>query len=287
MKRLRLMLIMICFAFIGIILIVACKQNSPNQVESGHDQIKVILPELGVFQFGQHEAFIQMPNDYNPNTTYPIILFFHGRGGNANWFLRAKKGDLNLFLSKTRQRGYIFVAPDYGSDSWMNAHAENLTLELLDFLNKNLSLNPKRLYVMGGSMGGGATLTFAARHAEKVSAACDIFGVTDFIRFYNDGNYNQSIASAFGGSPEQCPEVYRQRSAVYNIDSLKTVPLLIIHGDKDTTVPLWNSQILYDKLKSTNALVELIIVPDIAHTYKILSGQEDIILDFFETEKVK
>ena len=237
------------------------------------------FPSEGMFQFGEHEAFIQMPDHYNPDKVYPLILFFHGRGGDAHQILL---DDFKLFLSKARQRGYILVAPSCGSDSWMNIQAETLSVDLLKFLNSHLSLDQNKLYVMGMSMGGGAALTFTAHHSKKVSAVCDLIGVTDFIRFYKEGNYNQSIAGAFGDSPDQCPQMYRQRSAVYNIQQLKTVPILIIHGDQDRVVPLWNSQILYNKLKSANAKVELIIVPGMEHKTKIISGQEDRILDFFE-----
>ena len=237
------------------------------------------LPDRGMFQFGEHEAFIQLPDHYSADKAYPLILFFHGRGADARQILL---DDFKLFLSKARQRGYILVAPSCGSDSWMNIQAETLSVHLLKFLNSHLSLDQNKLYVMGMSMGGGAALTFTAHHSKKVSAVCDLIGVTDFIRFYKEGNYNQSIAGAFGGNPDQCPQMYRQRSAVYNIKRLKTVPTLIIHGDQDRVVPLWNSQIIYDKLKSANAKVELIIVPGMGHETKIISGQEDRILDFFE-----
>jgi dipeptidyl aminopeptidase/acylaminoacyl peptidase len=250
------------------------------------NQAVINLPSYGMFQFGENEAFIQIPDDYDPDKAYPLILFFHGRGGDATWFLD-KTCELKPFLIEARRRGYIFAAPSYGTDSWMNTQAEILTLELIEFLHQQLSLDSKQLFLLGNSMGGGATLTFTARHAEKVTAACDVYGISDFVRFYNESNYKKSISDAFGGSPEQFPEVYRQRSGVYNIEQLKSVPLLILHGDSDRIVPLWHSEILYDKLKAVNAQVELILVPGIGHNKKIFYGQENRILDFFETARSK
>ena len=250
------------------------------------DKAVINLPSYGMFQFGENEAFIQIPDDYDSDKAYPLILFFHGRGGDATWFLE-ETCELKSFLMEARRRGYIFTAPSYGTDSWMNAQAEILTLELIEFLSQQLSLDSKRLYLFGNSMGGGATLTFTARHAEKVAAACDIYGISDFVRFYNESNYKKSISDAFGGSPSQYPEVYRQRSGVYNIEQLKSVPLLILHGDRDGIVPLSHSEILYDKLKAANAQVELIVVPGIGHNKKIICGQENRILDFFETASSK
>jgi dipeptidyl aminopeptidase/acylaminoacyl peptidase len=134
---------------------------------------------------------------------------------------------------------------------------------------------------MGVSMGGGGALTFSLRHPDKVTAVCDIMGVTDFVRFYEEGHYQNSISPAFGGSPEEKPDVYRQRSAIRNIDVLKKLPLLILHGADDTLVPLWNSETLYEKLRQAGGKVEFLKVPHIAHDNGIIAGLEDKVLDFF------
>ena len=41
------------------------------------------LPEFGIFKFGKHFGYVQVPEDYKRENKYPFILFFHGRGGTS------------------------------------------------------------------------------------------------------------------------------------------------------------------------------------------------------------
>jgi len=239
------------------------------------------LPMNGLFRFGAHTGWIMTPPNYDPGKKYPFILHFHGRGGSAERS-NLHAPEFSEFRRLAMERGYIVAVPGYGSDCWMNAEAEDITLECIRFLRQRLAIDPKRFYVLGCSMGGGAALTFSARHPEMISAICDIFGVTDFERFYKAGFYNKSIGAAFGGSPDEKPEVYQERSAISHIDVLKSKPLLVIHGDKDDCVPIWNSKVLVEKLKAAGASPEFIIVPGKGHDNGIIQGLENKVLDFFD-----
>jgi len=235
----------------------------------------------GVFRFGAHEGYLLVPPGYNAERKYPLIVHFHGRGGSHVKSNLMSEG-FALFREKALLRGYIFVTPNYGSSCWMNAAAEKLSLECIEYVEKNISIDLNRVYILGCSMGGAAALTFAGRHPEMFAAVCDIFGISDFERFYREGHYRGSIAEAFGGTPAEKPEVYRERSGISYIDQLKAIPFLVIHGDKDTTVPLWNSQILVDKLQAAGATPKFIIVPGIGHDNSIIKGLEDKVLDYFD-----
>ncbi len=255
-----------------------CTQNS----EGAEEKTKMLtdsIPYEGVFSFGKNKGYIRIPNNYDPQKKYPLIVFFHGRGGSAlknNFTSEAFK----TFREKASQNGYIVAVPAYGTNSWFNEDAENITLGMLDFLNKNLSL-ASGYYVMGCSMGGGSALVFAARHKEKVKAVCDIFGVTDYARFYNEGHYCDSIAKAYGGLPSEKPQFYQDRSAINHIEDLKDIPVLVIHGDKDSTVPKWNSDLLVEKLKQANGKMEYIVVPGKGHENAIARNLEDKIFSWF------
>lgn len=282
MKRVKISHVVFVIILVGVCATFASGQSEPNQMPKVESK-EIVLPESGLFYFKEQSVFIQMPDNCTPNKKNPMIIYFHGRGGNAENMLEATKYNYKELLEKSKQRGYIFVAPSCGQNSWMGPKTEKFILELLDFLDTRLKVDPKRFYVMGGSMGGGATLTFTSLHPDRVTAACDIFGITDFFKFYQERDYYQkSIAGSYGGTPEEASEVYKQRSAVYNVDKLKKVPLLIIHGDKDNIVYLSHSKTLYGKLKAAEANVQLIVVPGMGHSNKIFSGNIDTILDFFE-----
>lgn len=242
------------------------------------------LPYDGVFTLGKNEGYLQLPENYDPNKKYPFILFLHGRGGSA-MDSNFNCNEFAAFKKRCSEKGFIVAVPGYGSDCWMNESGEKITLAMIDFLGSKLSINPERFYVMGCSMGGASALVFTIRHPEKVTAACDIFGITDYVKFYNNGSYNNSIKVAYGGTPLQKPDYYAERSAVNYINILKNKPLLVIHGNCDAIVPKLHSDELVEKLKAANADVEYIVVPGVGHYNSIIKGLENKVIDFFESHK--
>lgn len=240
----------------------------------------------GVFRFGDHEGYLLLPPGYRADRKHALIIHFHGRGGN-HVQNNLMSDSFSMFREKALARGYILLTPGYGSSCWMNAAAEEISLKCIGHVKKILSIDESRVYIIGCSMGGGAALTFAGRHPDMIAAVCDLFGISDFERFYREGRYCGSIAEAFGGTPDKIAEVYRDRSGVSYVDRLKNIPLLVIHGDKDNTVPLWNSQDLVGKLQAVGGNVRLIIVPGKAHDNSIIRGLEDTVLDHFDSNVKK
>lgn len=243
---------------------------------------KTGVPYEGVVKVGHNLLSFYMPANYTPDKEYPIIILLYGKDSDitSHNFLGE---EYDLFKSIAQQREYILAVPDYGSDSWMNKAGEKIVLESIDFIKQKLSIDEKRFYLLGVSMGGGSALTFTVKHHEMITAVCDVMGVTDFIRFYNEGPYHDSIGGAFGGSPEKKPEFYQEQSSLYHANVLKNIPTLIIHGDKDQTVPIWNSELLYEKLIEYQATVEFIKVAGATHHNSIVLGLERQIFDFFDT----
>ena len=136
-------------------------------------------------------------------------------------------------------------------------------------------------------MGGGSALVFSGRHPDKVIGVCDVFGITDYPRFYREGAFQQSIGSAFGGSPDECEEYYRERSAVTYLETLAKLPVLVLHGDQDVTVPIWNSEILVKGLQAHNGTVTYHMVPGMNHSNAIINGFENTVLEFFQRVRQK
>ncbi len=259
------------------------KQSCTGQPEN-NKKLACGLPFNGTFFFGKNKGYLLVPENYDPSKKYPFILFFHGRGGSAatNNF----SGDeFTAFRKLCSDKGFIVAVPGYGSDCWLNESGEKIALEMVAFLENKLSMPPEPFYVMGASMGGASALIFTIRHPERVKAVCDIFGVTDYVKFYNKGFYNKSISAAYGGTPSQNPEYYAERSAVNFIDVLKNKPLLVIHGDRDHCVPKWNSDELVAKLKAADGNVEYIVVPGLGHDNAIINGLENKVIDFFEKHR--
>ncbi len=253
--------------------------SQPRQLENG-------LPYQGVFCFGSHKGYLHLPQAYDPAKKFPLILFLAGRGGDA-LIHNYNSLEFSAFRDLCSESGYVVAVPAYGSDCWLNREAETIVLEMLTFLQSHLSLESDKILMMGCSMGGGSALVFSGRHPDKVIGVCDVFGITDYLRFYREGAFQQSIGGAFGGSPDVREEYYRERSAVTYLKTLASLPVLVFHGDQDCTVPIWNSEILVKGLQKHGGKVTYHIVPGMVHSNAIIKGHENTVLEFFQRVRQK
>lgn len=229
---------------------------------------------------------LQLPNGYANDQAYPLIVFLHGRGGSAS-ANNFTSDAFASFRSKASARGYIVMVPNYGSDGWINQAAEDIVTQSINLLQSQYKTNPQKLYMMGVSMGGGGALVYGARHKQNVAAICDLMGMTDMVKFYSDSlNYQTSISTAYGGSPVQAPDIYSQRSAMSYIDDLNSLPVYISHGSADNIVSSIHSEQLYNALNSAGGSVSFKSVPGIGHDNAIIAGQEDAILNLFDSSLV-
>lgn len=115
-----------------------------------------------------------------------------------------------------------------------------------------------------------------------VKRVCDIFGVTDIVKFYNGGFYTEALSNAYNGNPKHKPQYYKERSAINYISVLQQKPVLVIHGDCDSVVPKSSSDEMVATLKKHDANVNYIVVNGMTHSNAIIKGLESQVLDFFE-----
>jgi len=97
----------------------------------------------------------------------------------------------------------IITAPDCPAASWTDERAERTVLALLEQIQREYTIDRRRVLVIGYSMGGRGTWFVAARHRDLFTAAIP-------------------MAAATGDEA---------------IDSLATMPTYIIHSRRDEVVP--------------------------------------------------
>jgi len=152
----------------------------------------------------------------------PLIVYLHGGQHNAG------TADNVVALAQVLApfKKSIVVFPNHLRTWW--AHPRELTylLQTLDNVMLRWHVDPKRIYVMGGSMGGNGTWAFASQCPELFAALSPIGG------FYAD----------FLGFP---------------MKNLVAKPIYILHGTQDTTVPIDGARKAYGLLKKENATVEM------------------------------
>ncbi|MFB9836673.1 S9 family peptidase [Actinoallomurus acaciae] len=108
-----------------------------------------------------------------------------------------------------------------------------------DLLVKEGTADPARLLLVGHSWGGYLALLGAGLEPDRWSLAIADAPVADYEAAYADEMDALKMLdnALFGGSPEQLPELYRERSPLTYVERVK-VPLLILAAANDPRCPI-------------------------------------------------
>src|SRR5262245_35446856 len=111
-----------------------------------------------VFKEGDKEAkyVLFVPEGYDPEKTYPLILFLHGLGEAGSDGKRQVTVGLGKAV-KERQKTFpaFVIFPQSQNKSWTaNSADAKRALAILDEVAKEYKIDSKRIYLTGLSMGG-------------------------------------------------------------------------------------------------------------------------------------
>jgi acetyl esterase/lipase len=155
---------------------------------------------------------------------------------------------------------------------------------------KKYNLDPERFGAWGGSAGGHLVALLGtsadARDLEgdgpnkdvssRVQAVCDFFGPTDLVKVAgNSTNANGPISKLLGGLASEKKELAEKANPIAYI-SKKSPPFLIVHGDKDTTVPVNQGELLHEALQKAGVESTLIVLPGAGHGGPAFSAEDTV-----------
>lgn len=124
---------------------------------------------------------------------------------------------------------------------------------------------PDRIGVMGRSYGGWLTQAALVWHPELFAVGMSVCGMSDFENFYADTEpWIAAAAVAEYGDPVTDAALLRDLSPLHRIDALRA-PLLVVHGGRDTNVPVSESRRLVAALAARGAVHEYLEFPDEGH----------------------
>lgn len=202
----------------------------------------------------------------------PMILIVHGGptsahvddfGGWVNQSL-ASAGFATLRANPRGSigRGVAFadgVLGDMGGNDF-----EDLMRGVDDAVARGLA-DPERLGIAGWSYGGFMT-AWAVTQTTRFKAAMMGAGVSDYHSFHAQTNIQDWDMRFLQATPNEQPEVYRQRSPITYVKRV-TTPTLIIHGEKDPCVPVNQAYAFYHALRELGTPVELAVYPREGHGF--------------------
>jgi acetyl esterase/lipase len=212
------------------------------------------------------------------STPTPAVLWIHGGG----WEMGDKNGNSGAkFLAN---EGFVTASLSYrlSGESPFPAAIEDCKCAIR-FLRKNAlnyGINPDRIGVAGSSAGGhlAELVATADRNAglegtggwqnvsSKVQAVTSYYGVSDFTaRFPRETD--QFIEKFLRGTEKEKAQLYRKASPIFYV-SKDDPPLLIVHGDKDNSVPFDQSVRMIEAYRRLGLHVELIAVKNAGHDFE-------------------
>lgn len=163
-----------------------------------------------------------VPPRYDARQHYPLVLWLHGGGGrgrdNVKQITEGNSIGASVWTTEANQASYpsIVVAPQCPEGEMWTTIGENVrstvhlrrVMALLDVLQRTYSIDRRRIYVAGQSMGGFATWALLAEYPNRFAAAIPICG---------------------GGDESQAAR-------------LASVPIWAFHGDLDRAVSVDRSR---------------------------------------------
>lgn len=169
-----------------------------------------------------------LPEGYDQQESWPLILFLHGAGERGDDLELVKKHGPPKIVETKKDLPFIVVSPQCKPNVWWQPMR---LIALLDEIVAKYKVDEERIYVTGLSMGGFGTWALAAQTPDRFAAVVPICG---------------------GGEP-------------YWARRFPQLPVWAFHGGKDFLVPPRRSEEMVEALKKFGGKPKLTVYPDAGH----------------------
>jgi acetyl esterase/lipase len=145
-------------------------------------------------------------------------------------------------------------------------------------------IDPNRIGASGESAGGHlAALLGTTEERPNIDAVCALYPPTNLVslgRMYSQPGRRSDIEALLNGPIEEKLPLARAASPVEHV-SRSSPPFLLIHGAKDSLVPLSQSEELHTRLKRAGVESTLLVAPEQPHWFKLTPAQVAQVAAFF------
>ena len=182
-----------------------------------------IITEFLIIEEDTVDVFsFQIPNNYSEFNPSPLLVAFHQWGGNENSNYSTE------FDEEANSRGWFFLSPLGGSvNNYAHQEAQMYFEQEILWLKNNYPIDDKKIYMVGGSMGGATGAIYANNHLDPtkpmVAATASGSGILDCERRAIEMDGNNSMIEWFGGEWYEVPFEYHRNSAIYFLDSTQSM----------------------------------------------------------------
>jgi poly(3-hydroxybutyrate) depolymerase len=194
-----------------IIALFGCEKQTPEEA-----MIEEMSTQRGYSNWflGTYRCGLFVPESYDPQNEYPLIIYLHGYSDTTTW-------DLPWYNEPIVSSDPCIVmtpkCPTEETEGWGNSFRSGIspmmqrTYEMLELVEEAFNLDYSRFYIYGTSMGGYGTYGVIRDNPDMFAAA-----------YVQCGNGNTAMASI-----------------------LVEIPLWIFHGSEDQSVPVQGARDMY------------------------------------------
>lgn len=240
---------------------------------------------------------------FQPANTNGYGVFFMVSGG----FFSSHDAINPRFFAPLLDRGYTVFAVVHGSQPVFTIPEITKDIDravrFVRHYAARWGVNPDHFGITGGSAGGHLSLTMGTqggpgkrtadpieRESSAVQAVACFFPPTDFLNYSQPGEDAVGVGllkdfkPAFGprsDTEEGRRELGREISPIYFITS-NMPPTLIVHGDADKLVPIYQAQRFQKRSQEAGARCDLIVKPGAEHGWPDMTRDFVVMADWFD-----
>jgi dipeptidyl aminopeptidase/acylaminoacyl peptidase len=218
-------------------------------------------------------AFVYRPRSEGP---HPVIIYIHGgpesqyRPSFSNTF-QMWLAELGAAVIAPNVRGSLGYGNDYLSldDGVLREDSVRDIGALLDWIATQEDLDANRVAVYGGSYGGYMVLASAVHFGDRLKAAVDVVGISNFVTFLESTqDYRRDLRrTEYGDERDPGMRAFLERiSPLHNVGKID-VPLLVVQGQNDPRVPVTESEQIVKALRERGKPVWYINALNEGHGY--------------------
>jgi dipeptidyl aminopeptidase/acylaminoacyl peptidase len=141
---------------------------------------------------------------------------------------------------------------------------------LLDWIETQPDLDSSRVAVFGGSYGGYMVLASAVHYSDRLKAAVDIVGISNFVPFleYTQEYRRELRGGEYGDERDPAMRAHLQKiSPLNNVEQI-SVPLFIVQGENDPRVPVTEAAQMVEALRAQGSSVWYMNALNEGHGYR-------------------